>query len=1089
MHLSKKLVLKKVSVVLILVIFTTIVKATDYYISSSGNDNNNGLSNSSPWKTLNKVNTVFSFLKPGDRILFKRADLFYGTIKITTSGLSGYPITIGSYGTGGMPVITGSATLSSWTDEGNGIFSAPVNTESPPEVVTIDGIQFSMGRYPNSEFLKYELFSTNVSITDNELPSLPNWKGAEAVIKKTNWIMDRCLITNHSGSTITYRSLGTYNTGTKDYGYFFQNDIKTLDSFGEWYYNSSKLYIYFGTKSPADFLVKVSSVNNIINNSNGHNHIKVENLAFSGSIKSSVHISGSDYFVVQSCNIDFSGENGIYLQGASYFKADNNIISNSNRAGIYCAGGNNAIITNNQISNSGMILGGTNSATQNNGVYVTQNDNCLVQYNNINLSGGNGIYFTGNNVAIKNNFINNSSLILNDCAGIYTTGRSFSGRLIEGNIILNALGNTDGTPFPTRIYAEGIYIDAPTQDVDIINNTVAFCRRSGIFFHESHDNTCTGNTCFNNSQQIRLQFGGVNPTDIIRNIKFRDNILISKTPSFLALYASSSLEDIPFFLVSDLNYYARPVDDDDVFFTYSPSSGAKYRTLQGWQSFTGQDLHSGKSPVIIKDTADIDFFYNAAKTTKVIALVKPMIDVKGKKYYNSVTLEPYTSIILMTDPSPDQPVSPVFLSSVIQNSSPDKIEINYNVALAITSPPASSFTVKVNGVTTNVTNVVIFDTKIVLTLQTSVKYSDIVSLSYTQPESDKLQTTKGMIAENIPEQVVNNNLIDPDTSNKPPVIAIKHKLTTFSGFVYEIDASGTTDPDNDSITYSWKVPYSVPVSGTTGSIIKFLAPVVIKSEILTFILSASAGKDTIEKTIEINLLNYKPEIVSLSASRVSASSYYKSYHPGYVIDGNPTTRWSTEGDNQWLLFNLPSPCKISHLQVAFLTGQKYESYFDIYASKDNTIWDPVLFKASSCDFSGSYQIFDFPEANGSVEYSFLKLVGHGNSFDNWNNISELKIFGSNGDNDSKSSSYNSGYITLYPNPASESINVLILEPSSEPQSLKIYNSSGQLCLEQNLDAGMNYFRFSISLKPGIYVAKIHQSGLITHTQKLIVVHG
>ncbi|MBN1598701.1 MAG: right-handed parallel beta-helix repeat-containing protein, partial [Bacteroidales bacterium] len=718
MYLSKNLVLKRVSVVLILVTFTASVNATDYYISSSGNDTNNGLSALTPWKTIEKVNSVFSATKPGDRILFRSGDLFYGTIKITRSGLPGLSITLGSYGTGGKPLITGFTTLSSWTNEGNGIYSASVTSETSLEMVTIDGIQFGMGRYPNKEFLKYESFSTYVSITDNELLPSPNWKGAEAVIKKTNWIMDRCLITGHTGSTITYRSLGTYNNGTKDYGYFFQNDIKTLDSFGEWYYNDSKLFVYFGAKSPVDFLIKVSTVNNLINNSNGHDYITIENLSLSGSIKSAVHSSGSDYFVVQRCDIDFSGENGIYIQGGTYFKGDNNIINHSNRAGIYCAGGNNATITNNLIRYSGLIPGATNSATQNNGVFVTQNDNCLIQYNDINFSGGNGIYFTGNNVRIKNNFINNSSLILNDCAGIYTTGKSFSDRLIEGNIILNALGNTDGTPFPTRIYAEGIYIDAPSQDVDVINNTVAFCKRSGIFFHESHDNKCTGNTCFNNTQQIRLQFSAVNPTDIIRNIIFRDNILFAKTPSFLALYASSSLEDIPHFLVSDLNYYVRPADDDDVFFTYSPSSGSKYRTLQGWQSFTGQDLNSGKSPVNVKDTADIDFYYNATKFIKTITLAQPMIDVKGVKYVNSVTLEPYTSIILMVDPAPDQPLVPVFLSSAIQNSSPNTIEISYNVALSATPPPESSFAVKVNGATRNVTNVVISDTKIILTLET-----------------------------------------------------------------------------------------------------------------------------------------------------------------------------------------------------------------------------------------------------------------------------------------------------------------------------------------------------------------------------------
>jgi len=1088
MHLSNNLVLKKVIVFYILLTISGAITATDYYVSSAGDDiKNNGLSSSTPWKTIAKVNSVFAGLKAGDRVLFRCGDVFYGTVNISRSGISGFPITIGSYGTGGKPVITGFTTPVLWTNTGSGIYSTPLSCESAPEMLIIDGVQYGMGRYPNNDYLQYESFYTNISVTDDELGSSLNWKGAEAVIRKTNWILDRCLITEHAGTKITYKNLGTSYSGTNNYGYFFQNDIKTLDLFGEWYFNGTTLFVFFGTKSPELLQVRVSTINNLIINNSGQDNIKVENISFSGANKSSVYLSAADYFTVQNCDIDFSGENGIFIQWGSYVTCNNNLINNSNRAGIFCAGGKNATFTNNLIRNSGIIPGAAITATQNNGIYITQNDYCLIQYNEINYSGGNGIYFTGNNVIVKNNFVNNSCQILHDCGGIYTNG-NFSDRLIEGNIVLNSFGNGNGTAKPEFVYAEGIYLDAPSQGIIIRNNTAAFCRRSGIFFHESHDNNCYGNTCFNNKQQLRFQFGNKNPNDNIRNILFNDNILFAKTANYICVSAISSLDDIPRFMIAENNYYTRPFDDGDVFYTLSPSTGSKYRNLEDWQLFTGQDLNSVKSPVSVKDTADIDFYYNATKLKRTINLAQPMIDVKGQKYYNSVTLKPYTSIILMVDPEPEVPVPPAYKSSVIQDSEPDRIEISFNVTLGTTSTAPDAFTVKVNGIICKVKDVLISDNKITLILDNPVKFGDNITFSYTQPETNKLQSAKGSFAESIPEQIVKNNIIDPVISNKPPIINLVYEPDFFSGFVYEIDASGTTDPDNDSITYTWKVPVSIPVSGTNGSKIRFLAPVVKIQESAIFTLTADDGIVTVDKTIEINLMPYKPEIGILNVSRVSCSNYYQSYYAENAADANLLTRWSAEGTDQWLMVNLPVPCKISHLQVAFLTEQKYESYFDIYASKDNVIWEPVSLKNTSCNFSGNWQIFNFPDINDSTMYSYIKLVCNGNSIDGWNNISGLKIFGSDHENDSKSY-YNSGLIELYPNPVSRLIKVHISEPSSISQALMIYNSSGALCMEEVLDPGVNYFHFAVALTPGIYIAKIVQSGLITHTQKIIVVQG
>src|SRR5674476_1471227 len=123
-YIRQKYVPLKNALIIAFLIFNTIASATDYYISSSGNDANNGLSSSTPWKTIAKVNSAFSLLKPGDRILFNRGNTFYGTITVTKSGSAGNPITIGAYGTGSNPIITGFTTVSAWTNLGNNIWES-----------------------------------------------------------------------------------------------------------------------------------------------------------------------------------------------------------------------------------------------------------------------------------------------------------------------------------------------------------------------------------------------------------------------------------------------------------------------------------------------------------------------------------------------------------------------------------------------------------------------------------------------------------------------------------------------------------------------------------------------------------------------------------------------------------------------------------------------------------------------------------------------------------------------------------------------------------------------------------------------------
>ena len=80
------------------------VDAATYYVdNSAGSDGNSGTSTSAPWQSLGKVNSVT--FQPGDVVNFKRGGTWTGTLTISSSGVSGNPVTFQDYGTGNPPLL------------------------------------------------------------------------------------------------------------------------------------------------------------------------------------------------------------------------------------------------------------------------------------------------------------------------------------------------------------------------------------------------------------------------------------------------------------------------------------------------------------------------------------------------------------------------------------------------------------------------------------------------------------------------------------------------------------------------------------------------------------------------------------------------------------------------------------------------------------------------------------------------------------------------------------------------------------------------------------------------------------------------
>jgi hypothetical protein len=319
--------------------------------------------------------------------------------------------------------------------------------------------------------------------------------------------------------------------------------------------------------------------------------------------------------------------------------------------------------------------------------------------------------------------------------------------------------------------------------------------------------------------------------------------------------------------------------------------------------------------------------------------------------------------------------------------------------------------------------------------------------------------------------------------NAAPVVVVASPKSSYSGFVNEINASGSYDTNNDSLSYEWIVPGDIAVSSTNDPKIQFLGPIVNKSQTVEFTLKVSNGKTTQLKTIPIEILPYKPELEVAEISNIEASSFQAPYYPYNIIDGNIGTMWSANGDNQWLIIELKQSFSVQHVKLAFQLGQREESYFDILGSEDKVNWEPILTKSASCAFSGGIQVFNFPPSKAGKEYKYIKLVGHSNSGDSWNYISEFKIFGYK---HRKPSSYEEQPVKIYPNPAHDYINIRIDEPTLVTDFIRICNLSGKAVFQHEINPDIREYQFPINLHNGIYILQLLSHNLIQFTQKLVI---
>lgn len=603
----------------------TIVNARNFFIASSGSDANSGLSTTTAWKTISKINS--SSFVAGDSILFKSGDAFYGTLTPATSG-----VIFSTYGAGAKPVVNGLTTISTWASLGGNIWEAVVpGGLATLNIVIINGVLTPMGRYPNINtanggYNTYESFVNNFSITDNQLTSTPNFTGADLVVRKVDYATVRTPINSHNGTVLNFSSPAG-SSFTRGYGYFIENSLATLDQNGEWFYDATtrKIKIYFTSTPPS---IQVATLATLVSmpygTANTKTNITFKGIAFKGCEMNMMNITYCTNITIDNCDLSFAGITAIEHRNMTAFKIQNCTITDVNMIGIHESNpgsGNNITIQNNNFRRIGIYPGMITKLTNyhegasSTGINIGAS-NIMIRENIMDSIGYVGISMvkTKNGQIIRKNKISNFCFIKNDGGAIYNSGMRGDvlptvNPIIDSNIIFKSLNAGFGTTNPNNPHARAIYLDASSSNINILNNTVFNCYE-GIYISQAQNIVIRANTVYDAGSYIRADNTFSSQMSILdandgyqhtRKNRITNNIFFSKLAHQLPYYQDDRYNGVDSIGIIDSNYYANPMNSYPGFITNTTTSSViSLLSLDQWKNLHPKyDANSKPSPVSI----------------------------------------------------------------------------------------------------------------------------------------------------------------------------------------------------------------------------------------------------------------------------------------------------------------------------------------------------------------------------------------------------------------------------------------------------------------------------------------------------------
>jgi len=708
----------RLKLIILFIILSNFVNATEWYFDSEGgSDANNGLTISTPKQTALALQTVFNSLVSGDIVYLKAGsqwDDYAFTISSKTGTLAS-PILITKYGTGAKPIIHCYRDISgSWTQAGSS-WTKNIGTSSvwaeqkwveytgaPPSnghyiwnylnFLLIDGVPYSMGKYPNSGYIHFDAISSDhATWTDYASNWTTNqWSGAmvSAVPCNQIFVLDRAGIYSNSANSLSVNAsqlFTSYNDFCTTYAPqegFITNDPSCNTGNGDWSYthSSGSMNIYWsGTLNSS--VVEIPGYNYAIDITSS-NYITFSGIQFEGGIIHTIRCDESDNITFDDCYVRYSPVSAIWGFDCDNFTVSNCTINKACNMAIALNNTGEATITSNILTNIGTdeAMGGDRFMTSYFGVWVENRyDTVTISDNYIDSTGYSGIgvnqsyNLSAEGLIINDNIVIDYCQLLSDGAGIYVHdtvgGLSTLPREIKRNIIYGYTANTDIQTKPLLANC-GIYLDSYSAGFTVDGNT-SYGGHTGIYLHPGRRDSILNNNFFKPGIQNDPQFpagwtsgngtythfGYGNPTNLI--VK-KNTIVVTESDNYVAQWQY----DVTFInpnCVSDSNWYYN---------SFLASTGSMFSRMQNyvsipwtftqWKEASGFDANStvnkngmnySSSPLtsdgLIKLVSNL-----SADSTRTINLYDLTFEDKdGNAISDSVVLSPKESRFLFRNES------------------------------------------------------------------------------------------------------------------------------------------------------------------------------------------------------------------------------------------------------------------------------------------------------------------------------------------------------------------------------------------------------------------------------------------------------
>jgi parallel beta-helix repeat protein len=568
-------IFKTITLTLGLFFIINTASARKFFVSStSGNDNNTftqAQNQTTPWASINKVNSQMANFAPGDTICFKRGDSFFGQLIISKSGTAAAPIVFADYGSGAMPIITGELALGNWVSAGTNIYkTTATNLVRRPNLLVWNNQVMQIARYPNFNstdggYLTIDTCYDEVWLKSSGIPAASNWVGGEAVIRSKDWILDRPIITAQNGNELSvsingvpsYSGAFQYYDIPRYWGMFLQNAVAALDQQGEYCYlnNTKELFVYSST-NPTSSNIKVPVIDTLIRLQDNTNYVQFKNLNINFANKIGIVAHNSTGFIIDNCFMQYVGISFGSLTLINSTIKDSKFYDSENNGFVYIQG-SGLVFRNNELRRMGVRRGGGLSGDA---AYVAlgmKGNNYLVEYNRVDSTGYGSIeaHFC-NNMLMRYNYFTNAVLCKTDGGAIssyYDDGTT--GRVYEYNIVDGVIGDVLGT-YKSSNRVTGFYPDEWSNRITFRNNTITNSKSIGIYTHISNRHTITNNNIFNCVKGVEQIFEA---KDTAQNAlsTFKHNTIHNSSPQSISYSFGSKvpINGTKLFTNYDSNYF------------------------------------------------------------------------------------------------------------------------------------------------------------------------------------------------------------------------------------------------------------------------------------------------------------------------------------------------------------------------------------------------------------------------------------------------------------------------------------------------------------------------------------------------------